>query len=80
MNAVQKALAKNNENLKTDVADLIHTLNELKSAKEIREYLIQSQDSEFVEVINVLDDVVKTEKLYGNMKDEALKKVLVALA
>lgn len=80
MNAVQKALAKNNENLKTDVADLIYTLNELKSAKEIREYLIQSQDSEFVEVINVLDDLVKTEKLYGNMKDEALKKVLVALA
>lgn len=80
MNAVQKVLAQNNGNLKTDVADLIHTLKELKSAKEIREYLIQSQDPEFVEVINILDDVVKTEKLYGNMKDEALKKVLVALS
>ena len=80
MNAVQKALAQNNGNLKTDVADLIHTLKELKSAKEIREYLIQSQDPEFVEVINILDDVVKTEKLYGNMRDDALKKVLVALS
>jgi hypothetical protein len=80
MNAVQKALAKNNGEINPDVTVLMSRLQECKNASEIRGYLIQLQDVEYLEVINILEDVVKAERLYGNMKEEALKKVLVALS
>ena len=80
MNAVQKVLAKNNGEINPDVNALMSRLQECKNASEIRGYLIQLQDVEYLEVINMLEDIVKTERLYGNMKEEALKKVLVALS
>lgn len=80
MNAVQKVLAKNNGEINPDVNALMSRLQECKNANEIRGYLIQLQDVEYLEVINMLEDIVKKEKIYGNMKEDALKKILVMLS
>lgn len=80
MNAVQKVLAKNNGEIDTDVNELMSRLEECKNASEIRAYLIQLENAKYLEVINMLEDVVKTERLYGNMKREALKKILTMLS
>ena len=80
MNAVQKVFAKNNGEIKFDVDELMSRLQECRNASEIRKYLIQLENVNYLEIINMLEDIVKKEKLYGSMKEEALKKVLGALS
>ena len=45
----------------------------MNTAQEIYEYLIKLNLPEFKGAFKDMEEVVRKEKLYGNMKDEALK-------
>lgn len=53
--------------------EFLYILFGMNTAQEIYEYLIKLNLPEFKGVFKDMEEVVRKEKLYGNMKDEALK-------
>lgn len=57
--------------------DLMETLQEMKNAEEIHMYLKKTfgeeANEEMYKLLNRMESIVRVERAYGNVKDEALK-------
>lgn len=60
---------------KIDYAKFLYEIDNLKNAKEIYDYLISLNLPELTELINEIQKLATSERLYGNMKDSALAKI-----